>query len=134
MRIEPAQVEIVGHVAPGLGEDPLEHPRHGQDRRPHVEPVAAILMQRRLAAEPVVALHERDLVAARGQGACRRQAAEARADDADSAHSAASFTVSSGMIPRPGRPRSCAARVDAILADSKMVGKPDPGCVPPPVR
>ena len=41
---------------------------------------------RRLAAEPVVALEERDLVPARGEHAGRGQAAESAADDADGFH------------------------------------------------
>ena len=41
LRIEPHEIEIIGEVAPGFREDALQHPRHGQDRRAHVEAEAA---------------------------------------------------------------------------------------------
>ena len=75
LRVERDQIQLVGQLAAGLGEDPLQHRRHQQDRRPHVEAVAVDLEHRGLAAEPVVLLEDDDLVAPRGQRAGRRQAA-----------------------------------------------------------
>ena len=105
------QVEVLVQVAAGLGEDALEHPRHGQDRRPHVEAEPVLLQHRRLAAEPGVLLEQRRPVAAAGQGAGRRQAAEAAADDR-----------------RPAGPRAAhgSGRVTAVSAASRgaMPAKP----------
>ena len=77
------EVEIVVQVAPGFGEDALEHARHGEDRRPHVEAEAAFVQHRRLAAEPGVLVVEGDPVAARRADAGGRQSPEPAADDRD---------------------------------------------------
>src|ERR1700760_4311497 len=54
LRVERSEVEVILHALTGFLEDAGEHPRHGQDRRAHVEAEATILPLRRLAAEPVV--------------------------------------------------------------------------------
>ena len=59
------------------------HRRHRDDRRPHVEAEAVLFEHSGLAAEPFVALEEHDPIAARGQNAGCREAAEAAADNAD---------------------------------------------------
>ena len=104
LRIEPHEVEIVGEVASGLREDALQHARHGEDRRPHVEAEAVFVQHRRLAAEPGVLVVKRDLMAARGRDAGGRQAAQSSADDCNrstlSAHDVLPQDTSL-FVPRP---------------------------------
>ena len=76
LRIEPHEIEIIGEVASGLGEDAFQHPRHGQDRRAHVEAEARFVENRRLAAEPGILVVKRDPMAARRRDAGRRQSAQ----------------------------------------------------------
>ena len=83
LRIEPAEIERVRHRAASLGEDALQHTWHSQDGRPHVEPVAILLEDGRLAAEPIVLLEQHHLMAAGCERAGGGQAGQACADDGD---------------------------------------------------
>ena len=83
LRIEADQIELVLEPPAGFAEDARENARHGQDRRPHVEPKSCLLEHRRFAAQPVVLLEQDDLVAARGEGAGGGEPPETAADDAD---------------------------------------------------
>ena len=98
LRVQPAQIQRCVQVAPRLGEDAAEHGGHGQDGRAHVEPEPLLLQLRRLAADPVVLLEQNDLVAARRQGAGRRQPAQAAADDADRVHAAHTVSANGGFV------------------------------------
>ena len=80
LRIEAAQVERFRHVPAGLGEDALEHARHGEDGRPHVEAEAALVQHGGLAADPAVLVEHGRAMTARGEHAGSGKAAEPAAD------------------------------------------------------
>ena len=88
LRVERNQIELVGQIAAGLGEDSLEHRRHQEDRRPHVEPVAFDLEHGRLAAQPSFFSNSTTSYTRCGQRASGGQAAETPADHADPASTA----------------------------------------------
>ena len=83
LRIEADELELVLEPPVRFAEDACEDARHGQDRRPHVEPKTTLFEHRRFAAEPLVFLEQDDFMAARGEGAGSREPTEAAADDAD---------------------------------------------------
>jgi hypothetical protein len=83
LRIEPHHVEVILHPAARLGEDAAQHGGNRDDGRAHVEAEAGAFELRSFAAEPLVALEQDNLVAARGECAGRGEAGKAAADDAD---------------------------------------------------
>ena len=85
LRVEPDELEDVAEVAAGLGEDPREHRRHQENRRPHVEAEPGGFKHVGLAAAPAPPLEDNHIVTAGRQGAGSRQAAQTRADDPDAA-------------------------------------------------
>ncbi len=110
LRVEGEEVELALEVAPGLGEDPLQHRGEGEDRRPHVEAEPLGRERRRLAAEPGIALEEDHPVAARRQGDGGGEAAEPGSDDADAIralrHVRAASCRRAGRSPRRARARA----------------------------
>ena len=100
LRIEPPQVQVVGQLPPGLGEDALEHARNREDGRPHVEAEALLVQQGGFSADPAVLVEQRGLVAAGGKHAGGGEAAEPAADNRyrlSVGHGAALI----GSAPRP---------------------------------
>ena len=125
LRIEPHEVEIIGEVAAGFREDALQHPRHGEDRRAHVEAEAVLVQNRRLAADPGILVVEGDLVSAGRRDTGRRQSAQSSADDRN--RSPLSVHVSSRKArtyphgPHPivlvlGRARASSRRITKVWA------------------
>ena len=120
LRVEPHQLQVVLHARAGLGKDAAQHGGNGDDGRPHVEAEAVAAELRGLAAEPVVALEEDDLVSARGEHAGGGEAAEAAADDADGFHDFVFVVLTLAKSARrksgsaASRRRPCAARIQAV--------------------
>ena len=81
--IEANQVQVIFELLAGLGEDASQHRRQGQDRRPHVEAIALLLEDRRLAPEPTIPLEQDDAIPSGGERARGRQSSQPAADDAD---------------------------------------------------
>ena len=65
------------------GEQGVEHPAHGEDRRSAIDAAAADLNLAHLAARPRTAFDHRDDAALGGEDDGRTQAADAGADDDD---------------------------------------------------
>ena len=115
LRVEPHKLEVILQARAGLAEDAAQHRRNRDDGRPHVEAEAVAAELRGLAAEPVVALEDRDFAPARGEHAGCGKAGESAADDADGFHSflRLDFSMSAATNSRieAKRCRPCAARM-----------------------
>ena len=81
LRIERHQIDRVGQIPAGFGEDAFEHRRNREDCRAHVEAEALLRQDGCLAPHPGVGIAERDGIAARRQRAGCGQATQTATDD-----------------------------------------------------
>src|SRR5512137_603439 len=83
LRIEADEFEVIFQAPARLGENAPQHRRNGHNGGSGVETEARALHHGGLAAQPLVALEEDDLVAACGERASSREPAQSAADDAN---------------------------------------------------